>query len=427
MAYRIPRGTQDILPGESEKWQFIEQKIDDICSRFNYSEIRTPIFEQTELFARGVGDSTDIVQKEMYTFEDKGGRQLTLRPENTASIVRSYVENKMYGWAGQPVKLYYTGPMFRYERPQSGRMRQFVQFGVEAIGSADPAIDAEVIGLAMQFYEEMNLKGLKLVVNSLGDKESRIAHRAALVSHFEPRIGEFCSDCQERLHTNPLRILDCKKDKDHPLMADAPSILDHLNEESSSYFKQVKTMLDEMGISYEVDANLVRGLDYYTHTAFEIMIEGEGFGAITTLMGGGRYNGLIEDIGGPDTPGIGFALSIERLLMALNTQNVELPAEKDLDCYIVAMGKEAKKRSVSLVHELRRAGVKADKDYMDRKTKAQFKAADRTNSTFTVVIGDDELEAEAVNIKNMETGAQEEVPLSAFITTMQERTRRKAQ
>lgn len=412
MAVQIPRGTQDILPGTSEKWQYVEKRMHDLCRAFNYSEIRTPIFEQTELFQRSVGDTTDIVQKEMYTFEDKGGRSLTLRPEGTASVARSYVENKRFGLPDQPDKLYYIGPMFRYERPQSGRMRQFVQFGVEAIGSDDPSIDAEVIALAMELYSSLGLKGLKLVINSLGDKESRENHKQALISHFKPSIDEFCSDCQQRLEKNPLRILDCKKDKDHPLMATAPSILDYLNEDSRRYFEKVQAFLSQMDISYEIDPGLVRGLDYYNNTAFEIMIEGEGFGAITTLTGGGRYNGLTEELGGPEAPGIGFALSIERLLMALSAQNVDLPVEKGLDCYVVTMGESAETEAVSILWSLRKKGLSVEKDYMQKKVKAQFKAADRMNAAYTVVIGDDELQSGEVSIKKMSDGSQEKTAIA---------------
>lgn len=415
MMYKVPRGTQDILPEQSRKWQYIEQKAHDLCKRYNYQEIRTPVFEQTELFARGVGDTTDIVQKEMYTFEDRGGRSLTLRPEGTASAVRSFVENKMHGWANQPVKLYYIGPMFRYERPQSGRMRQFVQLGVEAMGSADPAIDAEVIGLAIDFYRELGLTNLKLVINSLGDKESRNYHRNALIEHFKPRISEFCNDCQSRLEKNPLRILDCKVDRDHELMEGAPSILDYLNEDSKKYFAKVQKFLDDMNISYEVDATLVRGLDYYNNTAFEIMIDGEGFGAITTLAGGGRYNGLVEEIGGPTTPGIGFALSLERLLMALNTQGVNLPIEQGIDAYLVTMGDQAKEAAPKLLHQLRGEGLTVDADYMDKKMKGQMKTADRQNADYVLILGEDELAKNSVMIKTMGSGEQELVPMDEVV------------
>ncbi|RAS82344.1 histidine--tRNA ligase [Priestia endophytica] len=421
MSIDIPRGTQDILPGTVEKWQYIEQKAREICRVFRYQEIRTPMFEHTELFKRGVGDTTDVVQKEMYTFEDRGGRSITLRPEGTAAVVRSFVENKMFGNPTQPIKLFYTGPMFRYERPQAGRFRQFVQFGVEAIGSNDPSIDAEVLSLVMNFYQSLGLKKLKLVLNSLGDTESRMAHRDALINHFKPRIDEFCSDCQNRLETNPLRILDCKKDRNHELMKTAPSILDYLNDYSKEYFEKVQQYLTDLHIPFEVDANLVRGLDYYNHTAFEVMSEAEGFGAITTLCGGGRYNGLSEQIGGPEAPGIGFALSIERLLAALEAESVELPIEQGIDCYVVTLGDKAKDKSVSLVNDLRLSGIAAEKDYQDKKVKAQFKAADRLSAKYVAVLGDDELEQNVINVKNMETGEQEEISLSSFVSYVKEK------
>ncbi|MFC7684564.1 histidine--tRNA ligase [Ureibacillus sp. GCM10028918] len=415
MNFKVPRGTQDILPEQTPNWQKVESILRELTHVYRYKEIRTPIFEQTELFQRGVGDTTDIVQKEMYTFEDRGGRSLTLRPEGTASSVRAYVEHKMFGYPDQPVKLSYMGPMFRYERQQAGRYRQFVQFGVEAIGSSDPAIDAEVISLAMDIYQSVGLKDLKLVINSLGDIETREAHRTALIQHFEPSIGEFCSDCQNRLAKNPLRILDCKKDHDHPLMKNAPALTDYLTESSAHYFDQVKKYLDVLGISYVVDPNLVRGLDYYNHTAFEIMSTSEGFGAITTLCGGGRYNGLVEDIGGPDVPGIGFAMSIERLLLALEAEGVELDVQDRLDIYLVAMGDEAKLKSAELISSFRAKGISADMDYIDRKMKAQMKSADRLGAKFVLVIGESELEEMSVNVKELATGNQEKVPFSELV------------
>jgi histidyl-tRNA synthetase len=420
MSISIPRGTQDILPGEVEKWQLIEEKARELCEKYQYKEIRTPIFEHTDLFSRGVGDSTDIVQKEMYTFEDRGKRSLTLRPEGTAAVVRSYVEKKMFGLPNQPVKLYYMGPMFRYERPQAGRFRQFVQFGIEALGSNDPAIDAEVIALAMNLYKEMGLKKLKLIINSLGDKESRNAHRDALVNHFKPRIGEFCHDCQNRLEKNPLRILDCKVDREHELMETAPSILEFLNDFSKNYFEKLQRYLTQLDIPFEVDANLVRGLDYYNHTAFEIMSNAEGFGAITTLCGGGRYNGLAEEIGGPETPGIGFALSIERFIAALNAEGIELEINESIDCYLAALGEEAKDYTVGLLQQLRRAGFSAERDYLNRKIKAQFKAADRLKAKYVAVLGDEELKNNKINVKNMATGEQVEIDLATFIKQFQE-------
>lgn len=418
---QAPRGTYDVLPQESAKWQEIERTINELCNLYQYKEIRTPVFEHTELFQRGVGDTTDIVQKEMYTFQDRGDRSLTLRPEGTASVVRSYVEHKLFGQPDQPVKLYYTGPMFRYERPQAGRMRQFVQFGVEAIGSKDPAIDAEVIALAMDVYKASGLKSLRLVLNSLGDTESRLAHKEALIEHFAPSIEEFCSDCQTRLEKNPLRILDCKVDREHPLMATAPSLADYLNEESAAYFTQVKGYLDELGISYVVDPNLVRGLDYYNHTAFEIMSEAEGFGAITTLAGGGRYNGLVEDLGGPESPGIGFAMSIERLLLALEMEKVEIGQDRSLDAYVIAMDAASKKKAVSIVRDLRASGISADMDFTDRKMKAQMKSADRKKARFVIVIGESELESGKAAVKEMATRDQQEVPFGELVENIQKK------
>ncbi|MDX8364093.1 histidine--tRNA ligase [Cytobacillus sp. IB215665] len=420
MSYQIPRGTQDILPDEVERWQYVEEKARELCGKYNYKELRTPVFEHTELFARGVGETTDIVQKEMYTFEDRGQRSLTLRPEGTASVVRAFVEKKMFGSPNQPTKLFYMGPMFRYERPQSGRFRQFVQFGIEALGSNDPAIDAEVIAIAMDLYKSLGLTNLKLVINSLGDQGSRVAHRDALIKHFEPKIDEFCTDCQTRLEKNPLRILDCKKDQGHELMNSAPSILEYLNDESKIYFDKVQTYLTSLHIPFEVDARLVRGLDYYNHTAFEIMSNAEGFGSITTLCGGGRYNGLVQSIGGPETPGVGFALSIERLLAAIDAEKIQLPITSHIDCYVVTLGDKAKDMSVSIVHQLRNAGIIAEKDYQDKKLKAQFKSADRLQAKFVAVLGDEEIERNVINVKNMSTGEQNEIDLNDFTSYVME-------
>ncbi|MDY0396837.1 histidine--tRNA ligase [Virgibacillus halophilus] len=412
MNINAPRGTADILPKDAVKWQIAESKIKEICARYHFEEIRTPLFEHTELFQRGVGDSTDIVQKEMYTFQDRGGRSLTLRPEGTASVARAFVQNKLFGEIVQPVKLYYFMQMFRYERPQQGRMRQLNQFGVEVLGSDNPAVDAEVIDLAMTIYKELGLKSLKLVINSLGDQESRQNYREALIGHFTPVKEELCHDCQTRLQQNPMRILDCKTDRDHPAMKTAPSILDYLNEESYKYFEQVKAYLDLLGIPYEVDPNLVRGLDYYNHTAFEIMSNAEGFGAITTLAGGGRYNGLIEDIGGPSTPGIGFGMGIERLLMALEAEKVTLEEKGSLDCYLISVGEMAERQAMKILHDLRDKGIRADRDYQGRKMKAQFKTADRLHVKYVLVLGEEEIEKQVISVKNMETQEQTEVSLT---------------
>ncbi|ANQ81608.1 histidine--tRNA ligase [Staphylococcus pseudintermedius] len=401
----IPRGTQDILPEETTKWRYIENQLHKLMEVYNYQEIRTPIFESTDLFARGVGDSTDVVQKEMYTFKDKGDRSITLRPEGTAAVVRSYIENKMQGLPNQPVKLYYNGPMFRYERKQKGRFRQFNQFGVEAIGAENPSMDAEVLAMVMHIYQSFGLKKLKLVINSVGDAESRVDYQNALREHFQPVIHNYCKDCQQRIKTNPMRILDCKVDRHQPEIQTAPSITDFLNDYSKDYFEAVKSHLDRLGVPYEVDPKLVRGLDYYTHTAFELMMDNEAYdGAITTLCGGGRYNGLLELLDGPSETGIGFALSIERLLLALEEEGIEFPQTQHIDLFVATMGEKADDFAVTLLNRLRHAGISVDKDYLSRKLKGQMKQADRLNATYTIVIGDQELEAGEVAVKHMATG-----------------------
>lgn len=403
---QIPRGTQDILPKDSYKWQYIEDTLKNVCEKYNYQEIRTPIFESTDLFVRAVGDTTDIVNKEMYTFKDKGDRSMTLRPEGTAPVVRSYIENKMYGDPNQPIKVFYNQPMFRYERQQKGRYRQFVQFGVEAIGVEDPLIDVEILSMLMTFYESFGLKDLELHINSIGDFDSRKEYQKALQEHFRPRIDEFCDDCQSRIDTNPMRILDCKADKDHPLMSTAPKITDYLNDESLEYYEKVKSQLDKIGIKYVEDPSLVRGLDYYTHTAFELMSTADGFGSITTLAGGGRYNGLVEMLDGPAETGIGFALSIERLLLALEAEGIDIENPHTLDLYVVTMGEESRDYASVLLSQLREKGITADMDYKARGMRAQMRDADRKNAAYTIVIGDNELEEGKVNVKNMSTGEE---------------------
>lgn len=413
----IPRGTQDILPSESPKWRYIENRLHEISRQFNYKEIRTPIFESTDLFARGVGDTTDIVQKEMYTFKDKGDRSITLRPEGTAAVVRSYIENKMHGDANQPIKLYYNGPMFRYERKQKGRYRQFVQYGVEAIGAEKPAMDAEVIHMLYTIYRSFGLKHIKLHINSIGDMESRQDYKEALIKHFEPVIDTFCSDCQNRLHTNPMRILDCKVDADKPEVKNAPKITDYLNDYSKNYYEEVKHYLDILGVPYVEDTNLVRGLDYYTHTAFEMMSEAEGFGAITTLCGGGRYNGLLEMLDGPKETGIGFALSIERLLLALEAEGIELPIEESVDLFIVSMP-ETLEATVQLVAKLRTEGLSVDMDYLNRKIKGQMKQADRIQAKYTFVYGENELQSGMIKLKEMTSGEVKEISIDEIATSI---------
>lgn len=424
MSIKMPRGTADILPGEVEIWQYIENKARNLCQRYNYAEIRTPIFEHTELFQRGVGETTDIVEKEMYTFVDKGDRSMTLRPEGTASVVRAYVENKLFGLPQQPTKLFYIGPMFRYERPQAGRTRQFTQFGVEAIGAKDPSIDAEVIALAMQLYKELGLSDLHLELNSVGCHKCRPKHKAALLEHLDGVRDQLGTEDQSRLERNPLRVLDSKDPKTQDLTKDAPSILEFLCEDCAPHFQKVQDYLTEMEIPFKINSRMVRGLDYYTQTAFEIMIE--GFGAIGTVCGGGRYNGLVEQIGGQDMPGIGFALSIERLILALQTQGVELPIKRHIDCYLITLGEAAKQKSVSLAQEWRSAGLRIDKDYLDRNMKPQMKSADRLAASYVVILGENELEKNVVVLKEMGTGKQEEVSYDKAKQIMLERIEKEA-
>ena len=421
MVITMPRGTQDILPEESKKWQYIEDKLRKISDSFCYEEIRTPMFESTELFSRGVGDTTDIVQKEMYTFMDKGNRSITLRPEGTAGTVRSYIENKLFAKTIQPQKLYYVGPMFRYERKQKGRYRQFVQYGVEVIGEESPKIDAEVISLAYNIYKSFGIENIKVSINSLGNPEERQAYNEALVKHFEPRINEFCEDCNNRLYKNPMRILDCKVDADHELIKNAPKLLEYLGKESKQYFAEVLKHLDALGVKYEIDHNLVRGLDYYTHTAFEIMIDNPEV-ELKTLCGWGRYNGLIKLLDGPeDKKGIGFALSIERLLLALESENIELPIDNTIDAFVVAMGEKAGDVGVKLTNDLRLAGFKVQSDYFDKKMKAQMKLADRYNAKFSIIIGDSELENGQYVVKDMKTYDQENVEFDNIVKYLEEK------
>lgn len=408
-----PRGTQDILPGEVEKWQFVEKVARDVCRRFNYQEIRTPIFEHTELFARGVGETTDIVEKEMYTFTDRGERSLTLRPEGTAGVVRSFVENKLYGLPQQPTKLYYIGPMFRYERPQAGRDRQFVQFGIESLGSDHPSVDAEVLALAMTFLTEAGVRDHSLEINSVGCPTCRPVYREHLMRYLADKKDELCKDCQSRYERNPMRILDCKADRDK--VQGAPVMIDHLCDDCRTHFDRLQEHLDDFAIPYTVNAHIVRGLDYYTKTAFEIIVDG------STIIGGGRYNGLVSELGGPETPGIGFGCGVGRVLITLDHQKVELPLEQALDVYVVALGEAADRKAVSLLQEMRAAGLSAEKDYLARGMKAQLKSADRLQAKQVVILGDDELAQGVANVKDMASGEQIAVPLPELTEKLQMR------
>lgn len=415
MAYQKPKGTQDILPDESAKWQYVEAMARQVFSEYQYKELRTPIFEHYEVVSRA-GDTTDIVQKEMYDFYDKGDRHITLRPEGTAPMVRAFVEHKLFGNDYQkPYKTYYMGPMFRYERPQAGRLRQFHQIGVEVFGTSRPESDVEAMAMALDFFSRLGITDLKLVINSLGDQESRMAYRQALIDYLTPFQDEMSEDSRRRYKENPLRVLDSKDPKDKAIIQEAPSILDYLNEESERHFTEVKALLDALNIEYVIDSNMVRGLDYYNHTIFEIMSEAKGFGSQTTICAGGRYNGLVEELGGPETPSFGFALGIERVLIALNAmQNTE--NEQGIDAYIVGIGEEVNAEVLRLVLSLRHQGFSAERDFLNRKMKAQFKTANKLNARLVLTIGENELSHNEINIKNMATGEQVTKPLAEVYT-----------
>lgn len=416
-----PKGCNDIYGREAKIWKYVESMIDATMEKYNYTYIRTPIFESTELFHRGIGESTDIVTKETYDFVDRGGRSMTLRPEGTAGVCRSYVENKMYGDPNQPVKVYYNGTMYRYERPQSGRDRELTQFGMEVLGSDDPLSDAEVISLAVNIYKMLGLKEIKVNINSLGDKESRDMYRKALIDYFKPHISELCEDCQNRLEKNPLRILDCKVDQDNELLKNAPKTIDYLNDESRRRFEAVKDYLDIMQIKYEVNPSIVRGLDYYNHTVFEIEAKVEGFGANNVLGGGGRYNHLCSEIGGPDTPCIGFAAGIGRLVMALELEKVPLPIIEDIDLFLMYVNEDEKKYAAYLAQELRMAGFIVDTEYTGRSLKGQFKQADRLNAKYIAILNSEELDNNEIKIRNNKTKEEEIISLDVLIYYLDEK------
>ena len=399
MKLQKPKGTQDILPQESAKWQYVEDFARKTFRKYNYGEIRTPIFEHYEVISRSVGDTTDIVTKEMYDFYDKGDRHITLRPEGTAPVVRSYVENKLFAPEVQkPVKVYYMGSMFRYERPQAGRLREFHQIGAECFGSSNPATDVEMITMAAQFFNDIGITNVSLELNSLGNPESRAAYRQALIDYLTPLKASLSADSQRRLEENPLRVLDSKEPEDKAAVEGAPSILDYLDEESSAYFAAVRSMLETLQIPYVINTNMVRGLDYYNHTIFEFTTEVAG--SQLTICAGGRYDGLVAYFGGPETPGVGFGMGLERLLLVLDKQGVELPIETALDVYVAVLGAGANGRALELVQALRAQGFAAERDYLDRKLKAQFKSADIFKAKTLITLGESEVESGQVTVKN---------------------------
>lgn len=411
MLTNAPKGTKDMMPDQAYKWHYIEKAFTEICRKYGFDEIRTPVFEHTELFQRGVGDTTDIVQKEMYTFQDYGKRSITLKPEGTSPVVRAYTEHKLYAGV-QPTKLYYNIPCFRYEKPQSGRLREFHQFGVETFGTADMMADAEIISLAYDFLQEMGITDIELRINSVGCPHCRKKHREALREFLKPKYDQLCDTCKDRFDRNPMRIIDCKSPVCHELVQGAPMMIDYMCDNCADAFEQLKSNLDAMGIEYTVDPGIVRGLDYYTKTAFEFVTT--KIGAQGTVCGGGRYDHLVEEIGGPATPGVGFGLGKERLLLTMEACGVEIPEPAGADVFIAVMGDEAKAAGLKLMRELRQNGLAVQMDIMGRNIKNQFKYANRIHASKTVVIGQDELENDSFTIKNMETSEQVTVPMGSL-------------
>lgn len=401
---QAPKGTEDLLPSDSYKWQYLEKNFNKVCTEFGYKEIRFPTFEHTELFERGVGDTTDVVEKQMYTFNDKGGRSVTLRPEGTASTARSFLQNSLYALP-MPMKMFYDIACFRYENKQKGRLREFHQFGVEVFGSEGPSIDAEIISLALTFLKRVGLTDLSVNINSIGCPECRKKYNDALREFFRPKLDELCDTCKGRFERNPLRILDCKSEICQKLGEGAPKLLDYICDDCREHFEGFKKSLDNLGIEYKIDSSIVRGLDYYSKSVFEI-ISGP-----FTVCGGGRYDGLVEELGGKPCPAIGFGLGIERLLIRLAETGVEIPDENKLDLYIVPLGENAQMKAQRLAFDLRTAGVRVDTDHMKRGLKPQMKYADKLGAKYTLVLGDNEIESGSANIKNMETGEQTSVQL----------------
>ena len=403
-----PRGTEDVLPRDSYRWQFLEQIFRDEARAYGYKEMRTPVFEHTELFERGVGDTTDVVQKEMYTFLTKGGDSITLRPEGTAGAARALLEHGLFN-DPLPIKNYYLTSCYRYEKPQAGRMREFHQFGMECYGTKNPAADAEMIAAAKAIFDRLQIRDLHLEINSIGCPTCRAEYHKALKEYFTAYRDELCDDCKDRLERNPMRLLDCKVEHDHQLAEGAPTIQEYLCDECREHFESVKAYLDAVGVEYTVNPKIVRGLDYYTKTVFEF-ISGD-IGAQSTVCGGGRYDGLIEDLGGNPMPALGFAAGIERLLLTLDAQGIEIPAPESCDLYIASMGDRAHLRAASLATALRTAGIKAEFDVVGRGLRAQMKYADKLSAKYSIVLGDNEIDEGVAKLKNMQSGEQKEISL----------------
>jgi histidyl-tRNA synthetase len=406
MIAKAPKGTRDVLPGEAYQWHYIEDTIRDVTRAFGYREIRTPVFEHTELFERGVGDTTDIVQKEMYTFLDKGGRSITLKPEGTAGAARAYIEHKLYADT-QPVKMYYITPSYRYERPQAGRLREFHQFGVEVFGAPLASVDVEIISLAMSLFHKLGIKGLGVKINSIGCPKCRPVYHEVLKSYLSDHIDDLCGTCRDRYDKNPLRILDCKVEGCQPVISKAPHMLDRLCEECSSHFEDTKRFLKAAGFDYTIDPMIVRGLDYYTKTVFEII--SDSIGAQSTVCGGGRYDGLVEECGGPNVPGVGFGMGLERLLLVLESQNITIKEPGVCEIFLATIGEKAREKAFELNQLLRKEGISCDMDHIGRSLKAQFKYADKLGAGYVGTLGDDELAKGQLRIKDMAVGSEETV------------------
>ena len=417
MEYQKPKGTADLLPGTTNLWEKVEKVAREVFDQFGYRGIRTPMFEDYNVFSRNVGDTSDIVEKEMYDFHDKGDRHIALRPEGTAGVVRAYVENKLYGPEyPKPYKVYYMGPMFRYERPQSGRQREFHQIGVEALNNESPQIDVEVIAMAMQLFKRFGVPNVKLTINTLGDKQVREDYREVLINFLKPHYDELSSDSQERMYRNPLRVLDSKDAGDQKIVAQAPSILDYLDEESQNYFDQVQSLLKELGIDYEIDTNMVRGLDYYNHTIFEIMSDSPVFGGgYTTVCAGGRYNGLINQLGGPEEGGIGFGMGVERLMLLLQQENPEFAPQDQLDVFFASANEDGDNLAFKILNQIRDKGIVADKDYSGVKVGKQIKEAFRRNAKYFAVFGEREVDEGQFQLKNAATKDTVDVKIKDFV------------
>lgn len=411
MQLQAPKGTRDVTPAESYRWQYIEQLIRDICAKYGFREGRTPVFEHTELFLRGVGDTTDIVQKEMYTFLDKAERSITLKPEGTAGIARMFIEHKLFNEA-QPTKMYYLYcPVFRYEKPQAGRLREHHQFGVEIFGAKEASADAECVSIALELFERLGIRDLSVHINSIGCPKCRPAYHDALKAYLRESYDALCDTCKTRYEKNPLRILDCKEKDCKQIAHGAPTIVEHLCDECSAHMHAFEAFLKEMGVAYTIDPFIVRGLDYYTKTVFEII--SNHIGSQGTVCGGGRYDGLIEEIGGPSMPGMGFGLGMERLLLVAENQGIDIPEPVLFEVYLATMGEAARLRGFEIAYQLRRLGVKTEFDHVGRSFKAQFKYADKIKAQYVAVLGEEELQKNCIKVKNMQTGSEEVLPLSA--------------